>query len=172
MTAFDTVVQGLRTFFSDVAQGFFEITHNGFALVGLVVVFATAALTFKPELRITSEAQLITWLQARQADAVGMVADLAGIERATAADPRDLPKQQAAVAEAMARPIVIDAELRAQLAEVPVQCIKSMGGDPQSSDCFAATCWQFGQTGAQRPECGEAVKTHLDLLKKRESCVD
>ena len=98
MTAFDTVVQGLRTFFSDVAQGFFEITHNGFALVGLVVVFATAALTFKPELRITSEAQLITWLQARQADAVGMVADLAGIERATAADPRDLPKQQAAVA--------------------------------------------------------------------------
>ena len=83
-----------------------------------------------------------------------------------------LVKQQAAVAEAMARPIVIDAELRAQLAEVPVQCIKSMGGDPQSSDCFAATCWQFGQTGAQRPECGEAVKTHLDLLKKRESCVD
>ena len=52
-----------------------------------------------------------------------------------------LVKQQAAVAEAMARPIVIDAELRAQLAEVPVQCIKSMGGDPQSSDCFAATCW-------------------------------
>ncbi len=98
MTAFDTVIQGLRTFFSDVAQGFFEITHNGFALVGLVVVFATAALSFKPELRITSEAQLITWLQARQADAVGMVADLAGIERATAADPRDLPKQQAAVA--------------------------------------------------------------------------
>ena len=81
MTAFEPVVQGLKTFFSDVAQGFFEITHNGFALVGLVVVFATAALTFKPELRITSEAQLISWLQARQADAMGMVADLAGIER-------------------------------------------------------------------------------------------
>jgi hypothetical protein len=98
MTAFDSVKEGVRTFFSDVAQGFFDITHNGFALVGLVVVFATAALMFKPDLRVSGEAQLITWLQARQADAMGMVADLAGIERATAADPGDLPKQQAAVA--------------------------------------------------------------------------
>ena len=31
------MAQGLRTFASDVAQGFFEITHNSFALVGLAV---------------------------------------------------------------------------------------------------------------------------------------
>jgi hypothetical protein len=83
-----------------------------------------------------------------------------------------LVKQQAAVAEALGRPIVIDAELRAQLAEVPVQCVRSMGGHPQSSDCFAATCWQLGQVGAQRPECDEAVKAHLDLLQKRDGCID
>ncbi len=98
MTAFERIRDGVRTFCGDVAQGFFEITHNGFALVGLVVVFALAALTFKPELRMSGEAQLITWLQARQADAMGVVADLTGIERATAADPKELPKQQAAVA--------------------------------------------------------------------------
>lgn len=103
MTAFETVRDGVRTFARDVAQGFFEITHNGFALLGLAVVFAFAALTFKPDLRASGEAQLITWLQARQADAVGIVADLTGIERATAADPRDLPQQQAALAYWLSR---------------------------------------------------------------------
>jgi len=39
MTALGKTVQGLRTFASDIAQGFFEITHNGFALV---------AAAFKP----------------------------------------------------------------------------------------------------------------------------
>ena len=37
--ALDTTAQGLRTFASDVAHGFFEITHNSFALVGLATVF-------------------------------------------------------------------------------------------------------------------------------------
>ena len=98
MTAFENFRDGLRTFVGDVAQGFFEITHNGFALLGVVVVFVAAAFAFKPELRSTGEAQLITWLQARQADAMGVVADLTGIERATATDPKDLPKKQAALA--------------------------------------------------------------------------
>ena len=39
MTALGKTAQGLRTFASDIAQGFFEITHNGFALVGLATVF-------------------------------------------------------------------------------------------------------------------------------------
>lgn len=98
MTAFTNWVQGWRTFASDVAQGFFEITHNGFALVGLSVVFAMITLTLRPDLRLTGEAQLIGWLQARQADALGFAADIGAIERATATDPRELPRQQAAVA--------------------------------------------------------------------------
>ena len=98
MTAFERFRDGIRTFASDVAQGFFDITHNGLALLGVLVVFAFATLAFKPDLRISGEAQLIAWLQARQADAMGVVADLTGIERATAADPGELPKQQAALA--------------------------------------------------------------------------
>jgi soluble lytic murein transglycosylase-like protein len=98
MTAFEKIRDGLWTFASDIAEGIFEITHNGFALLGVVVVFVAAAFAFKPELRNLGEVQLISWLQARQADAIGIVADLTGIERATATDPRELPKQQAALA--------------------------------------------------------------------------
>ena len=35
MTATKKFTRGLRVFASDIAQGFFEITHNGFALLGL-----------------------------------------------------------------------------------------------------------------------------------------
>ena len=98
MTALGKLAEGLRCFASDVAQGFFEITHNGFALVGLATVFCTIALTARPDLRDAGESKLRGWLQARQEAATGMPVDREAIERATAANPRDLPKQQAAVA--------------------------------------------------------------------------
>src|SRR5438045_3908420 len=98
MTALGKTAQGLRCFASDVAQGFFEITHNGFALVGLATVCFVLTLTARPDLRQAGEIKLRGWLQARQEAAVGMPIQLDAIERATAADPRQLPKQQAAVA--------------------------------------------------------------------------
>lgn len=98
MTALEKTARGLRTFASDVGQGFFEITHNGFALVGLAVVFSAITLTARPDLRHTGETRLRSWLQARQVAAIGMTVELDAIDRATATDPRDLPKQQAAVA--------------------------------------------------------------------------
>ena len=98
MTALARTAQALRTFASDVAQGFFEITHNSFALVGLAVVFCVLGLTARPDLRDAGEIRLRSWLQARQMAAVGMQIELDAIDRATAANPQDLPKQQAAVA--------------------------------------------------------------------------
>jgi soluble lytic murein transglycosylase-like protein len=98
MTALARTAQGLRTFASDIAQGFFEITHNSFALVGLAVVFGVVGLTARPDLRDAGEIKLRSWLQARQVAAVGMQVQLDAIDRATAANPQDLPKQQAAVA--------------------------------------------------------------------------
>jgi hypothetical protein len=103
MTAFRKFASGVRTFGADVAQGFFEITHNSFALVGLTVVFAVIALTARPDLRQAGEARLMGWLQARHIAALGMVPELDAIERATAADPKALPKQQAAVAYWLSR---------------------------------------------------------------------
>ena len=64
--AFDATARGLRTFLSDVADGFFEITHNGFALVGLAIVFAALALVARPDLRKTGEEQLMGWLESRK----------------------------------------------------------------------------------------------------------
>jgi len=98
MTALGKMAQGLRTFASDVAQGFFEITHNSFALVGLACVFAVITLTARPDLRQAGESRLMSWLQARHEATVGMPVELGAIDRATASHPQDLPKQQAAVA--------------------------------------------------------------------------
>lgn len=98
MTASEKFTQGLRTFASDIAQGFFEITHNSFALVGLAVIFVVITLTARPELRQVGEVKLFSWLQTRQIAESGMESELDAIDRATASNPQDLPKQQAAVA--------------------------------------------------------------------------
>jgi len=99
MTATGKMVSGLRTFAADVAHGFLEITHNSFALLGLAVAFAAIALTARPDLRQAGEEQLMDWLQARQVTLLGDVAEpLEPSERALAADPKELPKEQARVA--------------------------------------------------------------------------
>jgi hypothetical protein len=98
MTATEKFTQGMRTFLSDVAQGFFEITHNGFALLGLAVMFAVLTVTARPEIRQAGEEQLIAWLQERQIALTGFGSDKEAIDRATAINPQSLPKTQAAVA--------------------------------------------------------------------------
>jgi len=86
----------------DIAQGFFDITHNGFALLGLGLVFAIITLAARPDLRQEGESQLMTWLQERRDAAIGYTEPDA-IDRATAAEPKNLPKQQAALAFWLAR---------------------------------------------------------------------
>lgn len=95
--------------------------------------------------------------------------------RATAPDPAEALAEHtraieaqgatlAQVAEAAGRPVVIDAELRATLAEVPAQCRRDMGGDPLSPACQWATCLQFGQSAAQRPECRAVEALMVEAL--------
>jgi hypothetical protein len=98
MTATQQFTKGLRIFASDIAQGFFAITHNGFALLGLAVMFATITLAARPEIRQASEVQLMGWLQTRHIATTGSAVEPDAVERATASNPQDLPKQQAAVA--------------------------------------------------------------------------
>jgi Transglycosylase SLT domain len=103
--------QGLRhnltTAVKDTADGFFEIFHNGFAVIGLTAAILALVLLGRPDLRYAGETQLLSWLQLRhtvfttgssQEEEEVAVADLDASERATATDPADLPKQQAAVA--------------------------------------------------------------------------
>jgi Transglycosylase SLT domain len=101
MTVIKRFNSALRTFAGDVADGFFEITHNGFAVLGLLLAFGCITLVAKPELRQLSETELMGWLQARQpvlALAEGITSEPNAIDRATAANPQDLPKQQAKLA--------------------------------------------------------------------------
>ena len=81
----------------DIAQGFFEITHNGFALLGLGVVFAVVTLIARPDLREAGELKLMALLQERHIAIVGFTEPEA-IDRAMASNPKDLPKQQASLA--------------------------------------------------------------------------
>lgn len=103
MTATKKFTKGLATFASDIAQGFFEITHSGFALLGLAVMFAVITLTARPEIRQAGEIQLMSWLQTRQAAVSGITPEVDAIERATATNPQSLPKQQATVAYWLSR---------------------------------------------------------------------
>ena len=98
MTATQQFTEGLRIVAKDIAQGFFEITHNGFALLGLAVMFAIITLTARPEIRQAGEIQLMGWLQNRHVVTTGIATEPDAVERATAANPQALPKQQAAVA--------------------------------------------------------------------------
>jgi hypothetical protein len=89
----------------DVGNGFLEISHNSLALVGLVVVAALVFVAGRSDVRAVGEAKVFTWLQTRHAEKIdkdpSLMVSLAqpdAVTRATAADPRELTRQQAAVA--------------------------------------------------------------------------
>lgn len=97
MSASKNLTRHLRRASAIVAKGVFEVTHNSFALIGIAVLFTAITLVARPELRQLGEIRLFSWLQERQTELVGFVSDPIASERATAANPKELPKQQAAV---------------------------------------------------------------------------
>lgn len=122
--------RGTRTFVGDVAEGFFEITHNGFALVGLTVVCAAAMLATRPDLREQGEARLAAWAMARQVALNGFETDPGAIDRATAANPRDLPREQANVALWISRKYKVAPEPLAALVAEAYQVGQRVRLDP------------------------------------------
>lgn len=74
---------------------------------------------------------------------------------------------QTEILTAAARPVVIDAEIRDKLAEVPPQCRGEQ--DAGGLACAWATCLQYGQSSAQRPECRAIEAAYL---KSVESCAE
>ena len=89
---------GLRTFVGDVSTGFFAVAHNGFAVLGVTVAIAVVALSARPDLRADGENRLMGWLNARHVATLGITPELGAIERATAVNPKNLPREQARVA--------------------------------------------------------------------------
>lgn len=103
-------VTSVRTIASDIAEGFIEITHNSFALIGLIVAFAAVALFAHPSLRTQGETQLRAWLQDRYVAVAGLTPEPEAIERTTASNPKELPKDQSAVAYWISKKYKVAAE--------------------------------------------------------------
>lgn len=107
MPASGKFVASARTLGHQVANGFLALTHNGFALLGLTVAIAALTLISRPDLRQAGEAQLRQWLDQRHPQALAaapapaansLAQPVVASDRATAANPKALPKEQAAVA--------------------------------------------------------------------------
>ena len=77
---------------------------------------------------------------------------------------RQLQQGQADLAAEVSKPIVLDAELRSELGKTPPACVASLGGDPLSPQCLLQTCWQYGQSSAQRPDCDGAERLVIESL--------
>ncbi|RGE44725.1 lytic transglycosylase domain-containing protein [Comamonas testosteroni] len=107
MSASGKFIASARTLGHKTAHGFLALTHNGFALLGLAVAISALILISRPDLRLVGEAQLRQWLDARHTtvaeagdaeDELQASGPIAAIDRATAVNPKNLPKEQAAVA--------------------------------------------------------------------------
>jgi hypothetical protein len=103
MSFFESFRQDLKVFVSDVGDGFFLITHSGLALLGLGVFCAMVLFSTQADLRSAAEIELIDLLQNRHDFDLGFENNADAVDRATAADPRDLPQDQANIAMWLSR---------------------------------------------------------------------
>ncbi len=105
-----TTSASVTVFVRDVGHGLLEVSHNSLALLGLAVVALLAFAAGQPDLRQQAERVALGWLQARheeradsRTDELPALVEPGAVARATAADPKDLPRQQAAVAHWLSR---------------------------------------------------------------------
>jgi soluble lytic murein transglycosylase-like protein len=105
-------VRSGAVFVRDAGHGMLEVGHNSLALLGLLILGAVLFASGRADVRHALEAQALSWLQARQearvqativADAEPDLGEPDAILRATAADPKDLSRAQASVAQWLSR---------------------------------------------------------------------
>jgi hypothetical protein len=106
----DGAGQSAIVFIRDVGHGLLEVSHNTLALIGLLLVAGLVFTTGRADLRHAAESQMLGWLQQRheaRAEPAQLLAlqlsEPDAIARATATDPKDLTRQQAAVAHWISR---------------------------------------------------------------------
>ncbi|WP_425257878.1 transglycosylase SLT domain-containing protein [Rubrivivax sp. RP6-9] len=102
--------RSIAVFVRDVGHGLLDIGHNTLAVVGLAVVATLVFAAGRADLRQQVEAVAFEWLQERHeertlasGDVLSLVAEPAAVQRATAADPSRLTREQAAVAKWLSR---------------------------------------------------------------------
>lgn len=102
--------RSLAVFVRDVGHGMLEIGHNTLAVLGLAVVAVLVFAAGRDDLRAQAEVMAFEWLQTRHeertvasGDVISTIAEPEAVTRATATDPKELTRQQAAVAQWIAR---------------------------------------------------------------------
>ena len=106
----DATLRSVRVFMRDVGNGLLEVSHNGLALLGLAVVVTLVFVGGRPDLREQTESWALGWLQERHEsraeesdDLTVAAAEPDAVARATAVNPKELTKQQAALASWISR---------------------------------------------------------------------
>ncbi|MFO1266678.1 MAG: lytic transglycosylase domain-containing protein [Rubrivivax sp.] len=129
--------RSVGVFVRDVGDGLLEVSHNTLALVGLAAVAVAAFGASRPELRHQAEVIALEWLQDRHEQrelAAGNVlvglSEPEAVSRATATDPGSLTKEQAAVAQWLARRYRVAAEPVAALVHESWAVGRRAGLDP------------------------------------------
>ena len=105
----------VRVFFSDLGHGLLAVSHSSLAVIGLAVLSTTFVIGGRADVRGALEERALDWLVARQeartADSADTLetsdllgpGDASAVDRATAVDPSELNRQQAVVAQWLAR---------------------------------------------------------------------
>ena len=106
----ESTTRSIGVFMRDVGNGLLEVSHNGLALLGLAVTVTLVFVAGRPDLRHQTETWALGWLQERHGsravesdDLTVAAAEPEAVERATAVNPKELTKQQAALAKWISR---------------------------------------------------------------------
>ena len=137
MAASQAAAESVGVFLRDVGQGMLEVSHNTLALLGLAVVAVTLFGAGRADHRLVAEQQMFDWLQARQeartevdTDSLADLNEPSAVARATAADPKELPRQQAAVANWLSRKYRVAPEPVSRLVQEAWSVGQRAGLDP------------------------------------------
>jgi hypothetical protein len=136
-SAGNTAGESATVFMRDVGHGLLEVSHNTLALIGLLAVAVVAFGAGKDDLRQAAETEVLGWLQARhEARATPeellatQLSEPDAVTRATAADPKELTRQQAAVAHWISRRYRVAPEPISRLVQEAWQVGGRAGLDP------------------------------------------
>lgn len=135
---------GVRLFCQDVLHGMRRVSHNTLAMLGLLAVVGVVFLAGRPEVRHSLETRALGWLTERAtlrapvsevADAepnevLLAMAEPEAIQRATAANPAELSRKQAAVAYWLARRYSVAPEPISRLVQEAWEVGERVGLDP------------------------------------------
>lgn len=133
--------QSVRVFIADLGHGLLAVSHNSLAVIGLAVMSVTFVIGGRADVRGMLEERALDWLVERQEarsaastvlDEPELLAqgDVSAVDRATAIDPSELNRQQAAVAQWLSRRYKVAPEPVGRLVQESWSLGKRVGLEP------------------------------------------